>query len=106
MIKPVVYGYNICVGEVSLARRVSREAPHELHLSLTTVDRMAERLVRGLFSAQTKVYGSRLVDRHARLWKWIGIVRVDDHTLWLRTRWERADPAGVTASRLARLRGA
>lgn len=96
-LRPLIYGYNLCLGELSHARRSSRDAPYEIHMSLTTVERLFKRAARAMFGSEVKVYESRLVDLHARLHGEPQVVRAGNRSLWVRMKVEvRGDWALVS----------
>jgi hypothetical protein len=96
-VRPTIYGYNLCVGDLSHARRASRDAPYEIHMSLATVERLFKRAATSMFGSEIKVYESRLVDLYARMHGEPQIVRTDNQTLWVRMKVEvRGDWALVS----------
>lgn len=54
-VRPLVYGYNLAVGEVPQARKDSRASPYEIHLSLRSVNAVVKPLVMGMLGNEIEL---------------------------------------------------
>lgn len=54
-VRPLVYGYNLAVGDVPQAKKDSRASPYEIHVALKTVNDIVKPLVMGMLGNEIEL---------------------------------------------------
>jgi hypothetical protein len=85
-LKPTVHGYNLAIGDVPAKLKESRKTPYEIHISMKTLNRLADRILTELFDSWFYV-GKFVVHCYARMNSFDSLTKGYGNAALLRSSW-------------------